>query len=406
MKTTVIAVSALGAVAVAAVLIVTYIGTMTLRACLRSVDADGSTVANHQLFSSDYREARGKFLDAARDASANLESIEHPQLGPDGEPLYIDVAYFGNADSANVLTVISGTHGVEGFAGSAIQTGVLREGIVSRLPANTGLLIVHALNPYGMAHLRRFNEENIDLNRNFRDLTKPFEKNQPYDTLAEVIAPTSIGFWAEVRSWTRLLWYKLTAGKAAAQAAVSEGQYSHPKGLFYGGDHETWSNAAIHSIMKRYVRNASQVAIIDVHTGLGKHGDAEVILNSPSDSPEYINATTIWGPILVKTTETGRSISPKLSGTMKLAFSKMLPNAEVTAVSLEYGTVPPMEAFKALRAENWLHHHGGSEHVKAGEIKACLLRAFYPGDKLWKTTVWTKGKDVVERAIENFEIKQ
>ncbi len=38
----------------------------------------------------------------------------------------------------------------------------------------------------------------------------------------------------------------------------------------------------------------------------------------------------------------------------------MLPNVEeVTAVSLEFGTLSAMKVFWALRAENWLHHHGG-----------------------------------------------
>lgn len=55
-----------------------------------------------------------------------------------------------------------------------------------------------------------------------------------------------------------------------------------------------------------------------------------------------------------------------------------IPKAEVTAKSLEFGTRPALEIFKALRAENWLHHHGGSDHPRAREIKATLLRVFHP----------------------------
>jgi hypothetical protein len=40
----------------------------------------------------------------------------------------------------------------------------------------------------------------------------------------------------------------------------------------------------------------------------------------------------------------------------------MIPHAEVTAISLEFGTMPPMEVFQAMQAENWLHHHGGKNH--------------------------------------------
>ncbi|MGF1761640.1 M14 family metallopeptidase [Photobacterium sagamiensis] len=58
-----------------------------------------------------------------------------------------------------------------------------------------------------------------------------------------------------------------------------------------------------------------------------------------------------------------------------------------------------MEVFKALRAENWLHHHGGTSHPKAVELKRCLLRAFYPDSEEWKASVWSQGKQVIERAL-------
>jgi len=146
--------------------------------------------------------------------------------------------------------------------------------------------------------------------------------------------------------------------------------------------------------------------IVDVHTGLGEYGNAEVILNSPANTPEYQRSIDIWGSSLVRTTITGESVSVHLDASLKLAFSDMLPNSEVTAVSLEFGTVQPMDVFKALRTENWLHHHGGAGHAKANEIKTCLLRAFYPDDKDWKESVWSKGKDVVERAIASYDSRE
>jgi hypothetical protein len=353
------------------------LGTMTSTACRQALNArSGVTkVGAPQYFSSNYEAAREKFLKAASAAGANIDRVQNPHTGPNGEPLFMDIAFLGAEDSKRTLVVSSGTHGVEGFAGSGIQTGLLREGIGSRLSAGMGLLMIHAINPYGMAHLRRFTEDNVDLNRNFRDHTKPHPENPSYEKLADAIAPQSLSFWAEVVSWSRLLWFRVTVGKAAFQAAGS-GQYSHPDGLFYGGTFDTWSNKTIRSILRRYLSRASHVVVVDVHTGLGAFGAAEVILNVPQDSPEYQRALTIWGPTLVMTTTTGESVSAQLEASVKLAIPEMLPNAEVTAVSVEFGTVPIMEVFKALRAENWLHHHGSMEHPKARELKTCLLRAF------------------------------
>ena len=106
----------------------------------------------------------------------------------------------------------------------------------------------------------------------------------------------------------------------------------------------------------------------------------------------------------MKTTATGESVSAHLEATVKLAISEMLPDAEVVAVSVEFGTVPVMEVFKALRAENWLHHHESMEHSKARELKTCLLRAFYPASEEWEMSVWNRGKQVIELALASLSL--
>ena len=173
----------------------------------------------------------------------------------------------------------------------------------------------------------------------------------------------------------------------------------HPDGLFYGGTSDTWSNSTLRTIIRRYLSASTSAVVIDVHTGLGGFGAAEVILNVSDESPEYQRALGIWESSFVKTTFTGESVSAHLDASLKLAIPQMLPNAEVTAVGLEFGTVPPMRVFKALRGENWLHHHGGQEHRRAHQLKTCLLRAFHPDSEEWEASVWRQGVQVVERAL-------
>ena len=113
------------------------------------------------------------------------------------------------------------------------------------------------------------------------------------------------------------------------------------------------------------------------------------------------HTNVLWkcGGDRVKTTISGESVSPHLYGTLKLAFPRMLPSVEVTAVSLEFGTLPAMKVFWALRGENWLHHYGGKGHPDAKSIKENLFRAFYPDSEDWKSQVWKQGKEVVEQAL-------
>ena len=390
----------LSTAALAIGLSVWQLGTMTSRACREpSYPVEVRTAGEGGHFPSNYRVARQRFLDAARAAGGSIESIQNPHRGPDDGPLFMDVVSLGSEDATATLVVSSGTHGVEGFAGSGIQTRLLRDGIASRLASNLNLLMIHGINPYGMAHLRRFTEDNVDLNRNFLDHSLPHPDNPAYVALADGLGPTSISFWSEVASWSRLLWFRVSAGKDEAQAALSKGQYSHPQGLFNGGTFDTWSNLTIRSVVSRYLAGASCVVIVDIHTGLGEYGNAEIILNSRDDSPEYQRALAIWGPELTKTTVTGESVSPHLKASLKLALPRELQGREVTAVSLEFGTLPPLEVLKTLRAENWLHHHGGSDHPRAEELKTCVSRAFHPDSPDWEASVWEQGKDVIERAL-------
>lgn len=349
-------------------------------------------------FSNSYKEARNKFLEASKAAEACIESFQNPHTGPQGEALYMDVAAIGPKSAKIILVLGSGTHGVEGFAGSGIQTGLLREGIASALKPNIRIIMIHAINPYGFAHLRRANEDNVDLNRNFIDHAKPYSKNDGYVELADVISPKSISFWENTKLRLKFLWYRLKNGKAALKGAVSEGQYTHSKGLFFGGQKETWSNKTLREIARRYLSNAHKVIFIDFHTGLGPYGNAEVIMNVNANDPAYKRAVQWWGD-RVKTTVSGESHSVNIQGSLKLAIPKMGPRVEVTAVSLEFGTYPAKEVFWALRAENWLHHYGGKGHPDAEKIKAELVRVFYPDTEDWKLQVWQQGKKIVNQAL-------
>jgi hypothetical protein len=347
-------------------------------------------------FSADYTEARGKFLDACHAAGASVESFKNPKTGPEGDELYTDVAFLGPGDAKNVLALGSGTHGVEGFCGSAIQTGLLRDGIAERLGPGLRIVMIHAVNPYGFAHLRRFNEDNVDVNRNFVDHSKPHPKNSGYDALADAIELETYSALERTASLLRLMFHLVVDGKKKLQRAISGGQYNHPQGLFYGGQSESWSNKTVRAIVQRHLYNAARVAFIDIHTGLGPYGHGEIITGKPPGSQAYQRAVKWWGE---RIRPPGDSVSVKITGPIKLAFPGMLPASEVTAVTLEFGTVPPLEVFKAMQAENWLHHHGGKRNPLADEIKADMRRVFYPDTDDWKALVWPQGKEVVEQAL-------
>ena len=76
-------------------------------------------------FSEDYIRARKRFIEAGRSAGAVMSQLILTERGPAGEPLTIDIAWLGSLSPKRVLLHTSGVHGVEGFAGSAIQLKTL-----------------------------------------------------------------------------------------------------------------------------------------------------------------------------------------------------------------------------------------------------------------------------------------
>ena len=84
-------------------------------------------------FSADYQEARQIFVSACNKVDAVLSSSLHPKAGPNGEALYTDIAVLGPEEASSALVLQSGTHGVEGFAGSAIQTALLHDPLLPQL---------------------------------------------------------------------------------------------------------------------------------------------------------------------------------------------------------------------------------------------------------------------------------
>jgi Protein of unknown function (DUF2817) len=108
---------------------------------------------------------------------------------PNGAALSMDIAWFGDRSASKVFVAFSGVHGVEGFFGSGVQIEWIHRSENRRLPRDTAALLVHAVNPYGFAWLRRTNEDNVDLNRNWIDFDRPLPTNERYEEIAEDLCP-------------------------------------------------------------------------------------------------------------------------------------------------------------------------------------------------------------------------
>ena len=346
-------------------------------------------------FPADYRQGRRNFIAACEKVRADSIARVHPTAkGPDSRPLFIDSVALGPRGAKKALLLIAGTHGVEGYFGSGVQNGLLREGLTP--PSGCRIVLVHALNPYGFAWDRRVNEDNVDLNRNFVDHAKPPD-NPGYAELADAIAYEDADPGALAKADARLDAYASQHGAAKLQEAISRGQYRFPKGLHYGGGAESWSHKMLRSILTEDLSGVERLVVIDCHTGLGERGAGEMIVEDPPTSPAYQRARAMWGG-KVASSETGESVSAILTGTLDQALAGWLPKVELTFAALEVGTTPFASIFNALRRDNWLHYFAMDQEL-APEIQRQCRDAFYPDRDDWKRAVFGHAREAVEGAL-------
>ena len=363
-----------------------------------------------EAFSTSYAAARVKFLEAAAASDIHVESHAHPLKGAGGEDLAMDVARDGPLDAPNLLIISSACHGVEGYCGSGVQVQALHdsEWLDKARASGVAVLYIHALNPYGFSHIRRTTHENVDLNRNFQDFSKPLPDNAAYRALHSLILPEQWPPDAANRAAT--LDFIATNGQAAYQAAITQGQHEFADGLFYGGNSPTWSNHTLRAVLRQHASQARRVAWIDLHTGLGASGYGERIWAGKDDAAAIARARAWWGggndeidghpATPITSIYDGSSTSAFLTGLIWHSIAQEAPQAEYTGIAMEYGTVPVLDVLQALRAEHWLHNHPEAPPELAQQIKAQMLAAFYTDTDLWRGQIISQARQAMFQAVD------
>jgi len=353
-------------------------------------------------FSADYTEARNKFLAAAEEADGEISNLLNPHAtGPDNEALYTDVALFGNRNAPKALVIISGTHGNEGFCGSGCQIGYLKENWITKRADDTLVVLVHAINPYGFANVRRVTEDNVDLNRNFVDHSEPYPDNPAYAALHQYLVPESWDPDSLQQANAALAAYGREHGAMALQGAISGGQHTHPGGVFFAGIKPTWSNTTLRTIVRDYLADKAHVALIDFHTGLGPNGYGELILNGDYEN-SYSRAQQ-WYNNEVTSFQDGTSTSAKLTGMMCYAFLDVLPPQQLTGIAVEYGTIDTTEVLLAMRFDNWINQFEKPGTPRWLQGKRAIRDALYCDNDEWKAKVWERAKWVLDKAYLGLE---
>jgi hypothetical protein len=346
-------------------------------------------------FAPDYQTTRRRFRDAVVAGRGRLDSLPLSARGLSGEELAIDIGWFGAPHPRRVFVHSSGLHGVEGYAGSAIQLQWLEQGLPA-LREGDAIVLAHMLNPYGSAWLRRVNENNVDLNRNFGAAgTQDVEPNSEYlafDALLNPPSPPRFDFFYAHAAWLIAL-----HGMAKMRRTVISGQTVNARGLFYAGAKPEAGPAAYQRYLETHLARANRIVAIDVHTGLGRYGEDKLMVDAALSRAQLIaRMHRVFADRIQQSDDSRTAYHSR--GTQQEMYERLFPCAEVHFATQEFGTLGALRVVAALRAENRWHHHGtGAVDHPA---KRRLLAAFCPRDERWREQVLRRGDDVIAQACE------
>jgi hypothetical protein len=349
-------------------------------------------------FSATMSEADEKFREGCRLAGVTPSFHRNPKDGPSGEAVNIGVCSVGPPDAPNRLLIISATHGIEGYAGAAIQSGWLATRGPDALPPDTSLTMLHLLNPWGVAWNRRENEDNVDVFRNLLYCDHPSEPDPLYDLIDDTL---DLANWPnrDVEEWQR----KVAAateeyGQDRLTAAIRRGQHHRPLGMTYHGDRPVWSKRIFDQIVAEHLVGARHIGVIDIHTGFGDYGQGIVMSYDPPGSDKHSRVSE-WFDNEIYTPGSDADIPDHL---VQLPFEwieNQVDGARVTAEILEFGTFPPEEIGDSFFANHHYHVFGDPLSEEGKKWGRQYRRFCYPEEDDWKGMVWQRGREVIEKTL-------
>jgi hypothetical protein len=347
------------------------------------------------VFPDSYAIGRQRWLEQLDKLSCPTQYLLYPcnGSGPKGEELATDTVWIGSTDASKVLVLLGGTHGVEGFAGSAVlidQLALIAKGLVI-IPADTAVLMVHALTPWGYAWQRRCDQDGVDLNRNSVNFSRPLPENQDYDLIKDTFYLPDAA-----QRKIALAEFEQQHGRVALEKAVSGGQYSDPSGPFYGGKAPAHGRRVCEDLMLKYALQEKYLAVIDLHTGLGSYGYGEIICDHQPDSPGT-HAARRWYGDSVALPFMGTSSSVPKIGLLDYAWHAIM-NERSCYITLEFGTFSTDQLFEILLRDHQLWAQLDNDQARLEHSKV-MRHHFCPDDQAWQEMVLFRARQVIAQGL-------
>lgn len=400
-------------VLVSLVLILTIVGPHIVLAIAKQPPVEDSYNYSGSFYTQ-YDEVRAHLDDKVNELSSRGIAVEKSSYAIDeADGLYIDkILLPASNESKNLIILTTGVHGIEGYIG-AVMLDVFFEEIYPTLNTeNTGVLIVANVNPYGMKYMRRYNENNVDLNRNFIENWDDFDRssNKDYPKVVSFLQPEGKmgnAFFHEVGFYLSLAKEAVLTGADTISDALLTGQYEYPKGVYYGGNGDEKSTAYLKGVFAECLDGSYENIIhIDIHSGYGPRYNM-VIFNSVQDPTTEEEAKAAFGYDYIIATDSEEfyeTFGDTTDFFYRLARSKG-SDKELYSTCFEFGTIgdgflDSIISLKFTVDENRQHWYPTENEITSEMVRQNYLELFYPTEVKWREKTVQDFKDALNGVLD------
>ena len=323
--------------------------------------------------------------------------------------LFVDHAYLAPLKSFEKLFVIvSGVHGLEAYAGSAVQRLFLNEILPTIKLNHIGVFLVHCMNPYGFKYHRRCTENEVNLNRNCSsklDLYKT--KNSESLNLCDQYIPKK-----PVDSLTSTLINKIQNQQILIDnfiKTVGLGQFESEKGLEFGGFGPEPQVRALTERLKELMPSYKDVILLDLHTGLGEKNCLHLLGDDSPGSIDPSLCNELFDPardhkIYQFTPSHSEGFYPTF-GTLNSLFPELaLKSQRICALTMEFATLGHSPDNQVDGLNRWMLEHQGNHYGYVSpdlehKIRSMYLEKFFPATNEWKNNVLNLSRQLLQTVM-------
>jgi hypothetical protein len=368
-------------------------------------------------FHETYDENREQFRKLAASLQRAFSDVEVSKFIVKSEvdsDLTTDSVYIpAQKEAKKLLIMTSGVHGIEGYTGSAVQQYFMTKVLSGETLENLGVLLVHAVNPYGFKYERRVSENNVDMNRNFPINKNLFEReNEAYTKIHTFLNPESkvkAGYFRDNLFFIKTVCMIIKFSMKTLRESTVHGQYEFSNGIFYGGNDFEPQKQWLEHLLSEKTNNYAFVFLIDLHTGLGKRGKLHYLpgyAQSPNNSAlleQLFEDYTIDWP------NTGKEFYIPTGLFRQYVGNLVSPDKKFIRVAFEYGTLNSQHIIGASRSlhnmiiENQGFHHGYETSKAERLVKHRFREMFFPSSEIWRSQIMKQTSEILPVLIERYK---